>query len=212
MFTYWYLGIFLIGIIIILALILAFRSQLLRDAVSDPAAFRTAAKSKNPDLNDKDLSELLPPFSLARLQLLMWTVIVSCSYIYVIFCLNADPSIVVELNRTALLLMGISITTTATAATIDSAQSDGARSQNEPSEGFFRDILSDEGGISIHRFQNVVWSMIAITVYLSILIHTHTTPAKLPTLDTTLLVLTGLSSVGYLGLKLGENSPKTETA
>ena len=62
--------------------------------------------------------------------------------------------------------MGISVGTTFAAGTIDNNQNPITRHQNEPSAGFFIDILSDENGISIHRFQNVVWTIIAICLYL----------------------------------------------
>ena len=208
--TFWYLGIALIAIILIFSVVIALKSRLLRDFVSDEKAFHDAAKllPRFKDLTSAEINELPPPYSLARAQLLVWTVIISCSYVYVMFCLNCDPAVLVVINKTALLLMGISLVTTATASTIDSSQNDDERSQNEPSSGFFQDILSDEKGISMHRFQNVIWTIVAITVYISILLSTHDTPAQLPSLDNTLLVLTGLSSAGYLGLKLGENAEK----
>lgn len=208
--TYWYIGLALIGLIVIFSVVVAKMSALLRDSVSDRVAFRTAARKKYPEYaNDTDAQiddKVAPPYSLSRLQLLVWTVVISCSYIYVVFCLNNDPSVVIEINKTALFLLGISLVTKGAASTIDNAQSEGKRNQDEPSTGFFTDILSDDEGVSIHRMQNFIWSVIAITVYICILFGDHTSPAELPTLDNTLLILTGLSSAGYLGMKLGENS------
>jgi len=206
--TYWYLGITLIALIVIFSVAVALKSRLLRDSVTSPAIFRQEAEKRFPNVTESEFKKLEPPYSLSRVQLLVWTVVISCSYIYVVFCLNCDPSIIVDINKTALFLMGISLVTKAAAATIDNSQSDTPRNQDEPSTGFFTDILSDDEGISIHRLQNFIWSVIAITVYISILLGTHTTPAQLPTLDKTLLILTGLSSAGYLGLKMGENSEK----
>lgn len=203
--TYWYIGIALIALIIIFSVLVAAKSKLLHDSVTDEAAFRAAMKKKFPALKEEEIEKLEPSYSLSRVQLLVWTVIISCSYIYVVFCLNCDPGILVEINRTALLLIGMSLVTKAAASTIDSSQTEEQRNRDEPSEGFFTDILSDGEGVAIHRMQNVIWSVIAITVYISILLGIHDTPAQLPTLDNTLLVLTGLSSVGYLGLKMSEN-------
>lgn len=203
--TYWYIGITLIALIIIFSVLVAVKSMLLRDQVTDPAAFRAAVKKKFTITSESDLENYQPTFSLARVQLLAWTIIISCSYIYVVFCLNGDPGILVEINRTALLLMGLSLVTKAAAGAIDNSQTPDQQNRDEPSTGFFTDILSDSEGVAMHRLQNFIWTVIAITVYISILLGTNEDPAQLPTLDNTLLVLTGISSVGYLGLKMSEN-------
>jgi hypothetical protein len=80
------------------------------------------------------------------------------------------------------------------------------RHQNKPSEGFFIDILSDDSGISLHRFQNFVWTIIAMVVYLYKVSQVKT-GCELPELSDTLLALTGISSATYLVLKNSENKP-----
>jgi hypothetical protein len=84
------------------------------------------------------------------------------------------------------------------------------RHQNSPSEGFFIDILSDDNGISLHRFQNFVWTIIAITVYLYKVSQVRT-GCELPELSDTLLALTGISSATYLILRSKENDPPVQT-
>jgi hypothetical protein len=73
-----------------------------------------------------------------------------------------------SINKTALVLMGI-FAGAAVASTImdkNEISDNRPRHQNKPSQGFFIDILSDENGISLHRFQNFAWTIIAIVVYL----------------------------------------------
>ena len=85
------------------------------------------------------------------------------------------------------------------------------RHQNSPSQGFFIDILSDDNGISLHRFQNFVWTIIATIVYLY---KVAMIPAGciLPELSDTLLTLTGISSATYLVLRSKENDPSVQAA
>ena len=80
------------------------------------------------------------------------------------------------------------------------------RHQNAPSQGFFIDILSDDNGISMHRFQNFAWTLIAITVYLYKVTEIKT-GCQLPELSDTLLALTGISSATFLVLRSKENDP-----
>ena len=76
------------------------------------------------------------------------------------------------------------------------------------------DILSDQNGVNIHRFQNVIWTVIAMVLFLCKVRYMGC--GELPTLDGTLIALTGISSATYLGLKVNENNkpaiPPTPTA
>jgi len=83
-----------------------------------------------------------------------------------------------------------------------------------PSDNFLMDILSDQNGVNIHRFQNVIWTVIAMVLFLCKVRYMGC--GELPTLDGTLIALTGISSATYLGLKVNENNkpaiPPTPTA
>jgi hypothetical protein len=199
----------IIGWALILGIIIFFfglckYSNILRDSV-DPTILLQAAqdpKYKNKYAN-KTADQIPRPFSLSRVQFCVWTIIISCSYIFLVLCKCCDMTTVV-INSTALILMGISAGTTLLAGTIDQSQVSSDRHQNAPSEGFLTDILSDENGISIHRFQNVIWTVIAICVYLCYL---NASGCHLPVLDNTLLALTGISATAYVAVKQGENKP-----
>jgi hypothetical protein len=69
-----------------------------------------------------------------------------------------------------------------------------------PSECFLRDILMDANGISLHRFQIVVWSLVLGLVFVVAV----WTDKAMPEFSATLLTLMGLSSGTYLALKIPE--------
>jgi hypothetical protein len=187
----------LISVIVAGFLALTFFSRVLRDSVSDVEGFMENARKEKKYAN-KEFKDIPKPYSLSRTQLGVWTVIISCSYVYVAFqCCNN----ILAFNSTVLALMGISLVTTAVGGSIDKSQNEEDRHQNTPSKNLLIDIISDENGVSIHRFQNVVFTLIAMCIY----IHNICPCGPLPVLDNTLLALTGASSAAYLGLKLNEN-------
>jgi hypothetical protein len=200
----------LILLIIALFLVLANYSNILRDEVSDLDEFNQNAQK----LQQRQKTRLVNrsfPFSLSKVQFGVWTVIISSSYIYLALCKGdcAEGPI----NKTALVLMGIFAGTATASAIIDKREiSDNrVRHQNSPSEGFFIDMLSDDNGISLHRFQNLVWTIIAMTIYINKVYNT-TTGCVLPELSDTLLALTGISSATYLVLRAKENDPPVQEA
>ncbi len=69
------------------------------------------------------------------------------------------------------------------------------------SEGFFKDILNDNHGISFHRFQIVVWTIVLGIIFIES-VYSH---LAMPEFSGTLLALMGISSGTYLGFKGTEN-------
>jgi len=186
-----------LALVVILAIIIGFFalaifSNMLRDQVNDCTKYVLKADAAD-------------PFSLSRVQLGVWTVVISCTYVYLALCRgNCD---MIGINQTALVLMGIGASVTTAGTLIDKRdiQANVPRHQNAPSEGFFIDILSDDKGISIYRAQNVVWTVIAIIAYLN-QVYMVKTGCALPELSDTLLSLTGISGATYVVLKSQENS------
>ena len=197
-------------LIIVLFVVLARFSNILRDEVSDCDEFDQNAQKIQQKQKFK-LVDKTYPFSLTKVQFGIWTVIISSCYIYLSLCKGdcADGPI----NKTALILMGIYAGTAAATTIMDKREiSDNRpRHQNTPSQGFFIDILSDDNGISLHRFQNLVWTLIAIIVYLY-KVSMVRTGCMLPELSDTLLALTGISSATYLVLRSKENDPSIQAA
>jgi hypothetical protein len=195
----------LIIILVSLAVILALFTNALRDSISDPYSFLHAETKKNRKFGPfrfKRRKEPQRPFSLSRTQLAFWNTVIGSAYLYLKFC--SHPGIAISFDATTLSLLGISTGITAGGMTIDSSQQNRFRHQNQPSDGFLKDILSDENGVSIPRFQQLLWSLIAAGIYLSQL--DGLPPGVLPSLDTSLLILSGASGAAYLTMKTGENA------
>lgn len=68
------------------------------------------------------------------------------------------------------------------------------------SESFWKDILTDANGITLHRFQIVIWTVVLGVLF----IYGVYRELAMPQFSTTLLTLMGISSVTYLGFKIPE--------
>lgn len=62
------------------------------------------------------------------------------------------------------------------------------------------DIISDENGMSFHRFQVVIWTIILGCVF----VWTVATTFSMPEFESTLLILMGISNGTYIGFKTNE--------
>jgi hypothetical protein len=174
----WLLTFILIAVIITLFLLLAVRTNLIR--VGD---------SKS-------------PYSLALTQLAFWTLIIAASFFY-IWVITSELT---PITGSTLVLLSISIATTAGSKMVDIRRYPNSPATLTSSEGFFKDVLSDDLGYSVHRSQMFLWTAILGIIFIGAVVVTQ----KMPQLDTTLLGLMGLSSTAYVGLKTIENkSPDT---
>lgn len=68
------------------------------------------------------------------------------------------------------------------------------------SQGFFRDICSDADGLSFHRLQVVLWTIVLGGYFVYSVSHT----ISMPEFSDTLLILMGISNGTYLGFKYPE--------
>ncbi|MFA4828931.1 MAG: hypothetical protein WC855_06020 [Thermodesulfovibrionales bacterium] len=68
------------------------------------------------------------------------------------------------------------------------------------SNGFFTDILNDVNGMSLHRFQIVIWTLILGIIFVCSVYQ----ELSMPEFSDTLLALVGISSGTYLGFKFPE--------
>lgn len=166
---------------------LASRTSLIRDggvSASPMPKFRSLLWGKRPT----DLK--LPPFSLARSQMAFWFFMVIASFIF-IWMTTGGTSV----SSSVLVLIGISAGTALGATAIDSGRPD---EPAQESNGFLNDILSEGKGITFHRFQIVVWTLVLGIVFFRSLI----TSLTMMDFSTNLLTLMGISSGTYLGMKL----------
>jgi hypothetical protein len=159
---------------------------------------------KTPLLRDAGLNGSSGPFSLSRVQLAYWTAIVSLSFLY-IWATTGDFA---TIAGSTLLLLGISLGTTAAATVIDKNQDERVRHQDFPSEGFIPDILSDANGLSMHRFQMFVWNIIMGVIFITDVYR----DLSMPQFSDNLLMLMGVSSGAYVVLKVPENKSGTPEA
>lgn len=140
----------------------------------------------------------LGPFSLARAQMAFWFFLVISSFVF-IWMITGDTDTITE---GVLVLIGISAGTALGATAIDSSK---RATTTQPiagqgSRGFLNDVLGDGSGLSFHRFQIFVWTMVlGFIFYKNVLGH-----LAMPEFGANLLTLMGISSGTYLGLKLPE--------
>jgi len=146
------------------------------------------------------------PYSLARTQLMWWTLVIGLCVI--LFC--GESGAVPDISATVLVLLGIGAATTFSARVIDARQRDAAVAtgntplhQDQPSQGFFSDVLSDESGLSVPRFQSMVFN----GIYGLSFLYTFCTTSQFPEYSPEALALLGISSAGYVGVKALENKP-----
>ncbi len=164
----------------------------------------------------KENGELRPykerPYSYSRVQLFWWTMIILCCYIGFF----AKTGNLIPLNLTTIVLLGLGVTTYAGGKIIDERQKNrlpvGQRNQDKNSEceNLFEDILSDDSGISIHRFQTIIFNIafgIGFVSYFIMAICSHKYPFD--NFNEWQFALLGISAATYLGIKTAENSTTT---
>ena len=188
-------------IISAMVIIIGRRSAMLRTEIFNIVNFQLLAITMG-------IKKPRPAFSLGRTQLAFWTVIIVSSFIYTVVAQWSTGISVSYIDPVNFVLLGIAGSTTAFAKMIDNSQQDnqgkGIPQQDYPSSGFFMDIISDEKGVSIHRLQNVIWTVVVGVIYISAvfdkkLLPDHTIISK------ELLGLMGVSAGAYIGLKTTEN-------
>jgi hypothetical protein len=188
----------ILGIVAIIAIALGARTDLLKDIVVDKDTLTKHAVEQG--------VKPIAPFSWSRTQLAFWTVIIFSSFLYLLFKYRFS---IPELNNVNLILLGIAVATTASAKLIDDSQKNNPDlSQNYPSKGFLYDILSDKNGVSIHRLQNLLWTLAVGIIYMQYVGVQKGMPDE-TVLTQNLLILMGISTGAYIGIKTTENSKQT---
>jgi hypothetical protein len=131
-------------------------------------------------------------YSNARVQMAWWFALIFIVYVMLLVTTQEWPT----LNGSTLALLGIPGIAGLAAAGIDS---DPKRTM-PPTAGFWNDILTDANGITLARFQMLVWNLAVGLFFLFKAI----TDLRFPELDPTTLGLLGLSAGTYVGLKIPE--------
>jgi hypothetical protein len=170
-----YFCIALTVLLFVLFHIVAYKSDLLRDAGTGPSTGRK-------------------PYSLSRTQMALWFFIVIVSFLL----LWVETGRIDTMPFSVVIMLGISAVTALGAAVIDTNGATGMLP--EGSDDFIFDILSDDHGVCIHRFQMSGWTIVLAVVF----IYTVFTELRMPEFDSSILLLMGISSGTYLGYKIPE--------
>lgn len=150
-------------------------------------------------------------YSWSRVQMAWWTLIILSSFVAILWQNGKAP----DIHSSILILLGISAATTASARMIDIADGENPgiiRHQDSLGKNFFLDILSDEKGVSIYRFQTFIfntiiggWIIAQVIVNLNNCHTNNCVNEIIPLVTNNNLLLMGLSSATYAILKSTEN-------
>lgn len=144
-------------------------------------------------------------YSISKFQLLLWTVAVLFAYIAVVFA-RVNDGLVADIPNVpdnVLLALGLSGATSVVAKGIkvNNLRTGRELSTMMVDTGPISTLLTNnDGSLSLHKLQYLVWTFVAIGVFLVSL--DQSTRLTLPDIDTTLLVLSGIGAGTYLGQKL----------
>lgn len=153
------------------------------------------------------------PYSLSRVQLAWWTIIIFSAATTILFKRGIFPTF----DQSTLILLGISSATAATARIVDLSDQNNAatsRHQDAGKQSFFLDILSDENGASIHRLQTVLFNLILGCWFIFKVMENLSNPASdvnkiIPVVEGNNLIFLGISTATYVALKSSENKAQT---
>src|SRR6478735_12223621 len=163
------------------------------------------------DKEGNPLPAELCPYSYSRCQLFFWTLVILTCYTF----FYGATGVLLPLNATAAVLLGFGAMVYGFGKVIDSRQiqqSKGERNQDLGAQNtkpdFIKDILSDDNGVSIHRFQAALFNLIFGVGFIAFFIKAMMN-YKYPLADFNewQFALLGISSTTYLGLKATENDP-----
>lgn len=195
--------------VVFMFLILKFGKGILRDVgLYSANGVKISYKSDEPTNAEKGIINVSDmPFSLARFQFLFWLMIIFFGIVHIwgITDTLATPT------GTVLLLLGISGGTFYIGKLIDKkpASADNKTPTefvtdfiaNKKSSGFMMDMLSDGSSISLHRLQLFMFTVFLGIYFLWEVIY----GLSLPQFSDTMMVLMGISSGTYAGVKTTES-------
>ena len=128
--------------------------------------------------------------------MVFWFTLVIVAYVFV-WMINDELD---TITSSVLALIGIGAATAFGATYID--KSKGSERENAPSRGFLNDMLNDAGGVSFHRFQMFVWTLVLGVIFIASVYKN----LSMPEFSATLLGLMGISSGTYVGFKSQEKT------
>ncbi len=155
-------------------------------------------------------------WSTSKCQFFLWTVVALFSYAS-LYAARIGAGLLTtqgfDIPTNLLLAMGLSVTTAVAAKGITVSQLSNQTATKEhidPEDAQAGDLIKDDSGaIDLTKVQMLGWTIIALGAYIASVAHTvqHIGPnAKLPDIDTALMVLMGLGQGAYLAKKIIVNT------
>lgn len=139
-------------------------------------------------------------YSLSRAQFLGWLIVIIWSYLFLYYAhgfVEQDWSFPNLGNAVYAFLISLGTLLAAQATSL--GQGPKGAGEVHPS---LADLVVHGGVLALDRVQQVIWTLIALGMFMRITVATYATASALPEIPTELLGLMGLSSAGYLGGKL----------
>jgi len=224
----WFWGCFtgaLISIIWLLALVK--KRGLLSNRVLDLRNIEIWNPNTQDRLFSKPTSK--PPYSMGRFQMAFWSVLIIVSFLFIWLITDAYDILTASILALLGISTGTSLSATIIDDNKQKAQIEETKAlqlkfddpttlqtekpllldkikgnvlqlESKPSKGFFRDILEDANGISFHRWQMLMWTLVLGLLF----IYTVWKRLSMPDFDPILLALQGITSGTYLGFKFPE--------
>lgn len=138
-------------------------------------------------------------FSLSRFQMAWWFAVIFLATAFVWIIVGELPTF----GKSVLTLLGLTVGTGLVSTSIDKANN----TPVSPSAGWFKDLTTDFQGVTLYRFQFLIWTLFFGIVFLAQVAST----LALPELDSTAFLLMGASSATYLGFKVPEKQAAPDT-
>lgn len=185
---FWFLLFIAIGaVFVFLLIILCRRTSIIRSGLTTQP------------VNDR-------PYSLSLFQMVFWFCLVIVAYVFV-WMINDELD---TITGSVLALIGIGAGTAIGASLIDKSKAEATPPEAVPvtTRGFVHDVLSDADGISLHRFQMFIWTLVLGIIFVASVYKN----LAMPEFSSTLLGLMGISSGTYVGFKVQEKTVKDAPA
>lgn len=160
---------------------------------------------RNTGLIRSGAAELAPnrrQYSLSLFQMSFWFFLVIAAYVFMWLITDELDTI----TDSVLALIGIGAATAIGSALIDQNKSTAVPLPATPSRGFITDVISDASGVSLHRFQMFVWTLVLGVIFCASVYKN----LEMPQFSATLLGLMGISSGTYLGFKVPEKNAQEQ--
>jgi IPT/TIG domain len=154
--------------------------------------------------------------STSKFQFWLWTIVIIPTFcgLYAIRLVAHGPAVDGYWPRNLLIVMGMSVATTAAAKgiTVGYIASDRLVKTSVPSgsKWTLTTIMQDDQGFpDLSKVQMLAWTLIAVVIYIAAVVQKFNAfDWKLPDIDNSLMVLMGLGHGAYLGKKLtSQNVP-----